>query len=329
MIVNLYRPPSSSIPQFENDFSDLISSLLQFDVFIICGDFNLNIAVDPSTGDFIPTPSFRFLESLGLSQLVKSPTHVAGRILDLVLTHKDSSVVNDVSVIDGLSDHNAVLFTLCYPVSIVHRPVSMSFRQYRRLASETFSNDIFYSVTNPVVQLSPLPLSSNTELLFALYNTTVLNFIERNAPLRISKSSRKNVPWWSYRLRTLRRNMRQSEKKWKKTGLEVHRQIFLLQKSTFQKAIKDAKRVYLQDKVNSLADQPKRLWKVLNVSLGRSKQQCYPNSVSDSQLAHDFNHYFIDKIHLIRGGASPDSHPPDLLSSPPMTADVSCQTLSL
>ena len=63
--------------------------------------------------------------------------------------------------------------------------------------------------------------------------------------------------------------MRQAEKKWKKTGLEVHSQIFCLQKSTFQKAIKDAKRVYLQDKVNSRVDQPKQLWKVLNVSLGR------------------------------------------------------------
>ena len=88
----IYRPPSSSLDQYEN----LISFISDFCVgreVIILGDFNLpslNWRVENVIGGYVPPQEMFFFDNynlLGLNQWVKEGTFVDfNNILDFVLT---------------------------------------------------------------------------------------------------------------------------------------------------------------------------------------------------------------------------------------------------
>ena len=74
-VINIYRSAGAPTDAFGNDVSSLISSGKQT---LIVGDFNMCY-----NADF----SHRLFESLrfqGFKQIVKHPTHIEGRLIDLV-----------------------------------------------------------------------------------------------------------------------------------------------------------------------------------------------------------------------------------------------------
>ena len=88
-VVIVYRPPHSKdhrvpVVSFLNEFSSYMESIiLSKDHLLILGDFNIHVDVptDAYTVKFMD-----LLESVGLEQHVRGPTHTHGHILDLVIT---------------------------------------------------------------------------------------------------------------------------------------------------------------------------------------------------------------------------------------------------
>ena len=73
----------------------LLNFLITKQDFLILGYFNSDLA---------------YVSEYGLTQHVLQPTHICGNTLNLLITPSRSPLVPDVSVIDGVSDHFAVLF---------------------------------------------------------------------------------------------------------------------------------------------------------------------------------------------------------------------------
>ena len=109
--VVIYRPPSSQIKAFLEDFASLLEQLVPTSGnLLIAGDFNFHLD-DSDNAD--ATKFHNLLESFNLKQHVATPTHSRGHTLDLIITRSEENLVDGIVVRDPtLSDHFAVHCTL-------------------------------------------------------------------------------------------------------------------------------------------------------------------------------------------------------------------------
>ena len=111
---------------FFHEFSVYLGSLVMCnELLLICGDFNIHRDV-PSDADIIRLKDL--LNSMGLVQHVKRPTHLYGHTLDLVITRQADDIVDGEPLPERyLSDHAAVICKL----SLVKPPLRVKHAEYR------------------------------------------------------------------------------------------------------------------------------------------------------------------------------------------------------
>jgi hypothetical protein len=309
LIVALYRPPSSSISSFEDSFTQLIPSLMVREKFIICGDFNLNVI--PQPGGTQSSHDFSFFSSLHLEQHVNESTHIGGRILDLVLSPLSTTITESVRVVDGLSDHRAVLFNLVCLSRSTDVPKQVTEKLFHRINEEnlllnfpSFVAEPVFTTLSSVFTLTEQNHSENSSLIinsvFSSFCDNVKSLLDYCTPLRTIVKKTGGASWWNDKLSRLRRWVRQAERKWQTTKLSVFHDIYRHRKGVYHTAIADTKSTHLRHRLARLHDSPKMLWKELNRSLGRLKSSPLPSSVSDEVLASQFNAFFIQKVSQVR-----------------------------
>ena len=107
VVACLYRPPGNVSDLFCTQLADLFDQLITIDKrFVVCGDFNC-----PGVDDnLIDNNLDDVLQRYDLVQHVRSPTHVDGNTLDLLLTSSSEvSLLSDINVSSTcFSDHHAV-----------------------------------------------------------------------------------------------------------------------------------------------------------------------------------------------------------------------------
>ena len=162
------------------------------------GDFNLHVD-DPSD-----TEAKKFcdmLDSLGLEQNVKHPTHIQGHTLDLVITRCCDSLLKDTPSVDHLfSDYLAVLYHINVPRTHIATE-KISYRKIKSVDIDVMSSDI---------AASKLYNSTITDLneLATLYNSTLAAILDVHAPLKEKVMvSRHRVPWYSDEIKQSRKGM--------------------------------------------------------------------------------------------------------------------------
>ena len=115
-------------------------------------------------------------------------------------------------------DHLAVRFAVHASKPARLRKV-VTFRRLRQICVSDFAQDI----------ASSMDLSSDGSVTeFVLhYNSDLRSIIDHHAPLqKATVTLRHNLPWFTNTLRQEKRNRRQLERTWLRTGLEVHRQAY-------------------------------------------------------------------------------------------------------
>ena len=115
-ILTVYRPPPSKknklkTSEFFEEFNTFLADqILVKGKLIILGDFNFHLD-HKNNADTIRFNNL--LDTYGLTQLVKEPTHKSNHILDVAITRIDENPISSVSVSDPIqSDHKAVTFYL-------------------------------------------------------------------------------------------------------------------------------------------------------------------------------------------------------------------------
>jgi exonuclease III len=102
-LIVIYRPGGSRV-DFREEFEEFLDSVKRRENLMIVGDFNL------PHEDNVDRKFMEIIQSQGLEQHVKDPTHEAGGILDLILSRPSDSLVKNVRVGDlfSSSDHKFV-----------------------------------------------------------------------------------------------------------------------------------------------------------------------------------------------------------------------------
>ena len=132
-VIIVYRPPYSaehpvSTSIFINEFTDYLESVvMSSEPLIISGDFNIHMDMSHNPD----TIRFRdLLDSMGLMQHVKRPTHEKGHTLDFIITRQcDNTVATEPLPERYFSDHAAVICEL----TTTRSKQSVKHAEYRKL----------------------------------------------------------------------------------------------------------------------------------------------------------------------------------------------------
>ena len=188
----IYRPLYSvnhpvSTTVFFTEFSSFIeSAVLCTDHLLISGDFNIhaNIYDDADAAKLQD-----LLESVGLVQHVRCPTHIGGHTLDLIITRQSDKLIETTPIADYLfSDHSPVLCQLQ-----VGRPLWKSLVSHRNTKSINL-DALREDLSNSNLNKNMLSMDLN-QLAISYDNTSVLE----NRALLITRTITKRpiVPWFS------------------------------------------------------------------------------------------------------------------------------------
>ena len=217
-IILIYRPEPSkknqyTMTEFYDEFHKFLAHYHTYNnEVIITGDFNFHMN-KPSDNKVIKFNNI--LEMFDLVQHITSSTHRDGNTLDLVITHK-TSTLNDITISELNSDHNCILFNLKLDQS--EAPLKkITVRKMCEINMQNFKSDI-------KAHLSLQEQTTNTteylNVLVHTYNSTKA-ILDKHAPARsMTVRSRKYAPWTNSNIKVLKKSKRKAEKRRKITNLQ-------------------------------------------------------------------------------------------------------------
>ena len=287
----LYRPPTSCITAFMDEFSSWLEvHAAASGQLIIVGDFNIHV----DDVDNIHAKRLKsLLDNFNLHQHVVGPTHVGGHTLDLVITPQDSQAVSETRVKDFMiSDH----YNVVSKVNIV-RPKTektyITYRKVRNIKTEEFARDV-----------ADINVTGIDDPSFAVdvYESNLSRIFNHHAPEKTRLVTvRTNAPWFTDELQVAKHERRRHEKSWRKSGLLADKELYREQRNNFNRLLKEAKAQYYSKLISEERKNPKKLFQVIDVLInGRKAEKTLPDHPSGNELASVFDDFFEDKIEIIR-----------------------------
>ena len=295
-VITLYRPPPNhknhlSASLFLEEFASLLAeAILLKGELIILGDFNIPVNKTSSyTQQFIT-----LYESFNLQQHVPEKTHCAGNTIDLLLTRSSDSNINNIIVADkDISDHFVVSFSLA--ITRPPRPTkTISARNYKKIDITAFKNDLINSELFTTTSNDPDELAK-------IYSDTLTKIIDKHAPQKTRTITiRPLAPWYNDNVHDCRKEVRKAERRWRRTRLTVHKQIYRNLKTQLTNTIKTAKKNFIQNKIENSSQSQKALFQCMDELLYKSKASALPSNIPTEELPNSFCTFFSEKIEKIQ-----------------------------
>ncbi|KAK6181763.1 hypothetical protein SNE40_009552 [Patella caerulea] len=268
---------------------------------MVIGDFNIHFDdVNNTERETI----VNLLQSLSLSQFVNKQTHNRGHILDWIIARESDHIVKDLGVEDiQISDH----FPVFCKLNVTHPERKTTYRNcrnVRKINREEFIKDL---ANSDLCTKTP----DNATDFVNLYNSVLSTLFDSHAPLRSKKIAIKPPsPWYNDSIKVEKKLRRKLEKQWKRTGLEIHRQMFVKQRNKVNHMIRKSKTEYISNKVLDVETDARKLHCLTASLCNKSKESSRPDGQTAKQAATDMSTYFKEKIDnsLAANGIPDKSH---------------------
>lgn len=300
-LIVVYRPPPSMTnktthQQFLIEFADYLEQLVTCPgKLLLFGDFNYHMdACDDRDRD---ASSFRdLITSFGLKQHVTGSTHKSGHTLDLVLSRADDSLVLSTCSADhGFPDHFPVMTQLTLEKPQLPKQ-EVTYRKVKDITTDGLTAAIKASGLCST-EISGMPL----HMLTGLYDTELKKIMDLLAPVKTRTITvRPEAEWYNTTIRVAKQERRQAERLWRKTGLTVHRDMYMDRRSTVNSLIEQAKTTHYRTAIAENQNDTKQLFSIITTLLGKKKTTTLPADKPPSDLCSIFGNYFIEKIDNIR-----------------------------
>ena len=223
------KSKSILLGSFSRPHSSDMASLIELDVYlskignlintnsVILGvDFNApNISWGSNQVLDHLTTSERLMEMANeyvLEPLVKEPTRIHGNtrnILDLVFTN-NNTIVNNVKIIPGISDHDIVFFT----VNLAPKKKHLAKRKIY-IRKRTDQEKLNQQLGSFAAQFESSTTNMSVDGKWKVFAQTITSIMDDCIPHKLSRS-RSNLPWFNRSLRKQTRKKRRLHNKAKK-----------------------------------------------------------------------------------------------------------------
>jgi hypothetical protein len=149
----------------------------------------------------------------------------------------------------------------------------------------------------------------------SLYNDTLTSLLDRYAPVTSKLvPDRPDCSWYTAEIREKKQARRRAERRYRQTGLEVHRQIFKQARNQVSLAIKQARVDHIQSELDAASSDPRKMYAVVDGLLGKDSSSPVMPDLDTTTAANSLAEYFVNKIKSIRD---------NLVSPDPVVADTS------
>ena len=143
--------------------------------------------------------------------------------------------------------------------------------------------------------------ASDIDSLLEQYNTGIAAVVNKHAPIiQRTIHVRARQPWRTDDLQQMRQETRRAERRWRRTRLVVHREIYTDARDAFKRRIASAKSAHYCAMIESSACDIKSMYRITNDLMGRVHKAVLPKCGGDDILAERFIAFFADKISVIR-----------------------------
>ena len=165
-----------------------------------------------------------------LTQSVYEPTHNQDHLIDLVFSKQRDSILVSTKLHHGPHSHLVQTWCLCTRT----KTWKCSYRCLKKVDTGAFKQDLSHAVSQT---------SSVSD-----YNNHLCSVLDKHAPLcPCTVRTRKPTPWFSSiaeQFCELKRERRQAERRWLKSKLTVHKQIYDSIKQKVTNLVDKAKQAY-------------------------------------------------------------------------------------
>ena len=265
---------------FFEEFSTYVESIvISTGRLLISGDFNFHVE---STDDTNAKRFCELLETFGLTQHVACPTHTSGRTLDLIISRS----INDVIITElestlALSDHSFIECNLNMPKPNFVVKV-LRFRQLKRIDIPMFKDDI----SGAELCVNSF---SDIEEFTRCYDTTLLNLLDKHAPIKTKKMvMRPVVSWFTDDLKKLKAERRKCERKMLQSGCSHDKELYYKTRDKYSALLRKTKTSYYSDLIDKCSGNSKKLFRVINSLSKQKSSESLPPYEDPLILANEF-----------------------------------------
>ena len=112
-------------------------------------------------------------------------------------------------------------------------------------------------------------------------------------------SMKSRPEWLTEEIITLKRQVRQPERRYRKSKNKDHKEIYTDLKNIYRKHLNVGRYKYVNEKFKNCDNDPKKLFSTLDEIMGKNKDTILPQGKSDATVANDMAEFFMNKIHKI------------------------------
>lgn len=312
----VYRVPPSTknkiLPtDFIEQFSELLDSLETLKgKFLVAGDFNIHW--DKGNDESKERKDLEtLLKTYNLIQHVNEPTHTKGHTLDLIITRENDECVFNTTVDELISDHHAIHCNL--RCSRPHPEKKIT--QYRNIKAVE-PDKLVNVVSKSIICQNPIENFTNLDELVDQYQHNLSKAIDSVAPIKKKLLvERPMVPWINQDILNSKKQKRKYEKRWRKTRLTIHLQIYQAEKAHMQSLISKAKMNHFKTKIEDCSGNQGKIFKIISHLQNVNSKPTLPDHISVLDLCNTFNEFFVSKIINIRDKLDEIDIPNSLVTS--------------
>ena len=287
----LYRPPNLPKSQFLDKFGMFLEgAALSGCENILLGDLNFHLDQD----DTWTLKFYDILKQFSFTQLGNTPTHIQGHILDALYIRDSFSCAICQKVTGGLSDHQAIIFSLIFPVRQSCKFQRVSIHKIHKINILDFRMDILKS------DLIRCPYKT-ASLLRHQYFNTLRSLLDKHAPIK-----KKNIPthaetgFMNCDILKAKLLKRKYEWAWHCENSATNRSRYLAAINRYNFLLEKSKCNHYSNIVAKNQGNPKALWNCFKKILHRSSVAVLPDCTNKTDLANTFCKFFYDKILKMR-----------------------------
>ena len=303
-VCSLYRPPGSS-PEPLFELNDILTTIHESSVspeILLAGDFNLPdlrfedgigyVNRNPTYGYEINSLFVEIMNNYGFEQLVTQPTR-KNHLLDLVLS-TNPDIIENVQVVPGISDHEAVTCQLVLPSE---KPTARNLRkvyQYHRADIRGINEELNNFTTS---FLTSNPYENTVENNWQKFKDSLIHIIDKYIPSKYLNTE-KHLPWINKSIKLQIKQRKSLYDKAKQTQAASDWREYRKARNQVNKALSTAHQRYCAHLFdNAHSNNNKRFWSLVK-QLRKDHQSvatlCVENELktTPSSKAEALNHQF-------------------------------------
>ena len=319
MICNVYRPPTYATfwEQFSSNLEKVKSENPNMKYFLILGDLN----ADPNdiNGKYLND----ICEAQNLQCLVKEPTRITSvsqTCIDQIITNMPNFVKNvTVSPPVSTNDHCTVTAEFNFKLP-KEEPYTRHIWQYTKGDNIKFQNALRNANWDECFKTGDVNTSCE------MWTESFLNIARTHIPNKVVLVRPNDSPWYSNKLRLLKRKVDRLYKKAKRYKTVLSWDRYKRLRNTYQSSLDTAEATYKKDLSGSLSStqNTKHWWSTVKSLLGHGGQDNYPamthpdngTFICDNKgKASLFNNFFLSHNKIDDSNAKLPNNYPECLAS--------------